>query len=365
MTDLPSWLPELKQTLPEWVRTVSHADGPGRHRFAVDAYEPYDLDSSCMVQHVVWTLGGDLMPDAGQRQQWIDYLLDLQRPEDGMMIDAGMERHIIHEGAAPTATEIFNVRRFTTRNGLGGVLTLGGKPRYRLAHEEAFHTPAEMIDYLEGLHWHNPWGAGSWAGAVLRFQHFNALLGEEGAEEIIAAGIDWLAREQDPQTGAWGRGDDIALHCLVNGIFKVWIQLLPVTNLRVQYPERVIDLCLEAMREDPALQGAPDACSIFDVALVLDVALRHCDHRREEVAALALQHLPAFEPMLRPDGAMSYGPEQSLHSHGGLALAPVKDQSDAAGTALIVHAIALLCNLAGRREELGWAPLTEWRMGLD
>ena len=33
---------------------------------------------------------------------------------------------------------------------------------------------------------------------------------------------------------------------------------------------------------------------------------------------------PRFEPLVRPDGAFSYGPDGSLRSHGGLQLAPVK-----------------------------------------
>ena len=47
-----------------------------------------------------------------------------------------------------------------------------------------------------------------------------------------------------------------------------------------------------------------------------------------------------------------------------LDLAPVKEQSDAAGTALHCHSLALLSDLCGFREELGWTPLTEWRMRL-
>ena len=196
------------------------------------------------------------------------------------------------------------------------------------------------------------------------FQHFNRLSGSSEAHEIIDAAVRWLTERQDPETGAWSDGSDVALNCLINGIFKIWIEVLPVADLPVQYPERVVDLCIRGLTESPALTGTPDACSIFDVALVLDVALRYCDHRRDEVAQLAAAALPSFGPMVRPDGAFSYGPQGSLRSHGGLALAPVKDQSDAAGTAIICSAIALLCNLCGLRDELGWAPLTEWRMGL-
>ena len=365
MSALPRWLSDVKTTVPAWVDQVAHSEGPGRYRFAIDAYEPYDLDSSHMLHNVVFTVGGDGRPDERQRREWVDYLCGLQRPEDGLLIDEGMERHIVTTAPQPTAEEIANVRRFTSRNGLGTAIDLGGKPRYPLRHDEAFQKPEQIVSYLENLHWDNPWGAGSWAGAVILFQHFNRLLGDARADEIIRAGVNWLAQHQDAETGAWSDGSDVSLHCLINGIFKVWIQVLPVADLPVQYPENVIDLCLRGLREDRMLTEDADACSIFDVALVLDIALHFTDHRRGEVAELAASYLPKFEPMIRPDGAFSYGPERSLSAHGGLALAPVKDQSDAAGTALHCHALALLCNLCGLRDELGWTPLTEWRMGME
>lgn len=365
-TTLPAWLIQVKKTLPQWIARVRHPVGPGRFRFAVEAYEPYDLDSSHMLHNVIFSTAGagQGLPGNEERRQWIDYLRGLQRPEDGLLIDPGMERHIKSRGPSPTEEEIFNVRRWTSRNGLCTIIELGGKPQYPMRHAEAFSRPEEMVAYLEGLHWNSPWGAGSWAGAVILFQHFNRLTGDEKAEDIIRAAVKWLLKKQDPKTGAWSDGSDVPLHNLINGIFKVWIQVIPITDMPVQYPARVIDLCIKGMREDPALKDAPDACSIFDVALVLDIAMRFTDHRRSEVAELAAAALPRLADLVRPDGAFSYHPGHSLANHGGLELAPVKDQSDATGTALICNTIPLLCNLCGLREALGWTPLTEWRMGM-
>lgn len=362
MSHLPGWLLEARETVPRWLAQVKHPSGAGRYRFALEAYEPFDLDSTSMAYNIIGALG---LPIAdAERAGWIEYLLGLQRPEDGLMIDTGMERHIITQQDSPTDEEITNVRRWTTRNGIMTMMGLGGTPQVPLAHQEAFHSPAEIVQYMEGLHWHNPWGAGSWAGAVLIFQRYNQLLGDERAAGIIAAGVDWLLRRQDPQTGAWSNGSEVAIHILINGIFKVWIQAIPFVDMPVQYPEQVIDLCLRGLAESPHLRDTPDACSIFDVAYVLDVALRHTDHRREEVAAVTSRCFDGFEALLRPDGAFSYGPAGSLENHGGLHLAPVKDQADITGTALCCNALALLANVSGRREELGWVPWFEWaRLG--
>lgn len=366
MSPLPDWLLRIKKTLPQWIERVRHPAGPGKFRFALEAYEPCDLDSSALLHNAIYATAGreQKPPGAEERRQWIDYLAGLQRPEDGLLIDPGLERHIAGRAAAPTAQEIFNVRRWTSRNGLCVISQLGGRPRYPLSHAEACRAPAEMVAALEKLDWHNPWDAGSRAGALVLFQHFNHLTGDEKAEDIMRAAVAWLLEKQDPQTGAWSAGGAIPLHVLINGIFKVWIQVMPAAAMPVQYPAAVIDLCLKGLREDPALRDTPDACSIFDVALVLDIALRFSDHRRAEAAELAAAALPRLEAMARPDGAFSYHAGHSLANHGGLELAPVKDQSDAAGTALICNTIALLGNLCGWRAALGWTPLTEWRLGL-
>jgi len=360
---IPSWLADAAKSVPAWVARMRHPSGPGRYRFAQDAYEPYDLDSAAMAENTRFTVEGGISPE--ERRGWIEHLRSLQRPTDGLLIDERMERHIIAKGERPAEQEIYVVRRWTSRNGLSTIIELGGTPRYPLQHQECFNTAEDVARHLEGLDWKNPWGAGSTAGAIIWFHRINQMLGDAKAGEIIDACVNWLVARQDPATGAWSDGSAVPDHVLINGIFKVWIQAIPNSRFPVQYPEKVIDLCIRGMRESPALaNGAPDACSIFDVALVLDTALRFTSHRRQEAADLAAAALPRLEPLLAPDGAFSYSPGQSLRSHGGLHLAPVKNQADMPGTAITCSAISLLCNLAGMRKDLGWAPTTETRMGL-
>ena len=58
MSQLPRWLSDLKRSLPTWIDRVAHPTGGGRYRFAIDAFEPFDLDSSHMLHNVVFTTGG-------------------------------------------------------------------------------------------------------------------------------------------------------------------------------------------------------------------------------------------------------------------------------------------------------------------
>jgi hypothetical protein len=417
MSMLPGWLQSARATVPQWIRSVKHPSGAGRYRFAVDAYEPYDLDSSCMVENARLTVEG--MPPEDERREWVAYLGALQEAENGWLVDPGMERricsalpdgrlavpvpedprqrelmeaflrrpgmghHVLVGRTQASPAEIEQTRGWTSRNGLTTILELGGLPRHKLALARGYtpgersggpitgpsgvlRTADEAVEYLSRLDWDNPrgWGAGSWSGAMLWYHRLNQLLGDETAGEVIKAGVGWLLQAQSPETGCWSDLSRVRLAAAVNVIFKLWIQAIPAVGFPVQYPEKVVDLCIRALREDPALVDTPDACSIFDVALVLDTALRFCDHRRDEVAGLAAAALLRIEPLYREDGGFSYGPDGSLVTHGGLHLAPVCLQSDAAGTAIVVNAIALLCSLCGLRDDLGWSPTTESRMGL-
>lgn len=369
MSELPAWMQEIRETLPGWIEAVAHPSGYGRFRFAVDAYEPYDLDSSRLAMHAIYTTGhgpGGGLPTAEQKQEWADYLTGLQREEDGLLVDPAMEAHAGKDGNPPTDEERYKVRWFTSRNGLLSLDFIGGKPKYPLRIAESMHTPESIVQYLNDLHWHNPWGAGSWAGGTVVFQYLNASWGDGTAKANLEAAVRWLEAAQDPVTGAWPKGSPAEPYRLINGIFKIWLQVLPISDMKVQYPEKVIDLCFRGVAECPQLQGTPDACSIFDMALVLATALYFTDHRRDEVMELARKYLEgdAFIPLMRPDGGFSYCPGQSLERHGGLHLAPVKDQSDAAGCSLVTEAVALLAHLAGWRDAFGWTPCTEVHLGL-
>lgn len=364
MNALPGWLETLRSHLPRWLATLQDPSGVGRYRWATEAHEPYDLASSTGACAVRFTLSQP--PQGEEAEAWCTYLAGLQREEDGLLVDPALERHFRHRGDRPYEEAFYQARLPISRNALFCVLAMGGRPRYPLRGGIVAESPQEMTRYIEGLHWDNPWGAGSWAGAAIACQVFNQRVHGEDAQDsaraqsMIDAGIDWLLANQDPKNGAWPKDSPAEPHRLVNGIFKVWTQLLPLTSMPVQYPEAAIDLCLEALATDPNLANNPDACSLYDVALVMAIALEHTDHRREEIAAPARAAIDRVQPMVRADGALSYGPEQT-GARGNWDLAPPRDQGDIGGTQLNARALALLAELGGLNNDLCWTPETQWR----
>ena len=355
---VPDWVLGLKTSIPDWVEAIRAPAGYGRYRFAIDAFEPFDLCSSECVYGIRRILdgGSDSFLSDDERSGWVTYLRDLQR-EDGMLIDPALDRRLVRTDERPIEESLLSMRAGHTRNGLQMLHALGGRPRYALRTPDIFVEPAGMIEYLEALDWQNPWGAGSWAGGSILKHWLSREFGEPGAGTagtvVIGAGIDWLLRNQDPETGAWFRGDGVPVHNLINGIFKVWIQLAKPLSFPIQYPDKVIDLCIRGLRTDPMLGELADACSIFDVALVLDVALGETEHRREESAELVAGYLETLRKKVRPDGAFSYWDGPPFRAVSSVRLAPDTDQADALATALNMQSLLHVCRICGL--SIGWA----------
>lgn len=114
MSILPPWVRRMKHSVPEWMARIAHPDGPWHSRIAKDAYEPNALDSSALAQGILFSCGGSAGISKADRLAWVDYLCEMQREEDGLLIDAAMERHIVAKHGMITDEDRFNVRRITT-----------------------------------------------------------------------------------------------------------------------------------------------------------------------------------------------------------------------------------------------------------
>jgi hypothetical protein len=387
LNELPDYAEEAMETIPNWLEELEHSEGAGRYRAAVDAFEPYETYSTWMARRILQFVQEEGVSEE-QRTDWIEYVRGHQR-ENGMFHDERLERRMLidyedddhlewmdehgHDNSHiyyMQGRSIYWIDWTTTAMGI--LDALGGEPKYPVPEElpeqarvEDDHDPweappekflyddgEEMRAYLEGLDWTDPWGASQWTGRVISRHRLAESFYDRDVDAVIDAAVDWLTEKQDPETGAWFDGDP-PLHARINGIYKIWKGLLGSTDLPVQYPDSVVDLCIEALETDPRLTGIPDSLCIWDAGLVSNVALEVTDHRRDELTELAAEAMPKLEAMYRPDGAFSYTPYGSTGIFGPFKLSPAKNQSDIGGTGIVLSATAELATLCGLREEWG------------
>ena len=258
--EIPDYLYRLKESIPAWMEKLEHPGGIGRYRLALEAYLPYDTLSSSMAHCVLSITQAEhpYLRDTEQAHAWADYLLSYQQ-EDGHIVDEAQEKLMLggKDGEPPSEKMQLDHRRGQTRNLLYIAYRLGRLPRYPQTHKDGFRNADDLVAWLEGLHWQNPWGAGSWASAALSFQFFNKLLGDEDSAALIEVGRQWLMERQDPETGTWSDGsrqhklvpeirqsalDGTALHCqalaLLANLSGLRDELgwVPCTEWHVGYP---------------------------------------------------------------------------------------------------------------------------------
>ena len=169
-----------------------------------------------------------------------------------------------------------------------GVLPEGFR-RYELdagqmADEDHLHSKEAFLKYQEKEkeHWRkNPWGAGSWTWRVItNHRGIRKAEGKDPDDEVVDFAHQWLDRNQNPKTGAWG-GEEAPYYRIVNGIFKV-LCIYRDLNWPINYQERIVDFVLSGT--DPVRGFTGEGCSVFDPMMILLVIReRGCHYRAREV----------------------------------------------------------------------------------
>jgi len=265
--DLGDWLGGLEAVLAEHAlgpageyRRWRHPDPAAGRNAGIDPYGCADA------ANLLWTL--DRFPaDAGERAAWVSALQGLQEPEGGFFREP--THHEIHTTAHCVASlELFDAR-----------------PRHALAGLAGLEVPGALERFLDGLDWRDdPWlashrGAGVYAARTIA---------GEASDAWRERYLDWLAREQDPETGLWRRdrvtppyrwGESRFPH--LAGTFH-YLFNLESAGRPLRYPDRLVDTCLGIAAEDPWPLGATVSFAEIDWVYCLHRSVLQCGHRRAE-----------------------------------------------------------------------------------
>ncbi len=354
----PDWVHESKQKMSPWLASLMEPEvGYGRFRHASTCMVGANLASSSYAVHLHLYLNMLPLSDS-QKTQWAQWFSAMQDADTGQFIDPELER-CLPSAEQNGRSALWNHRRYTTKMAQSGMLLLGHVPRYSFADEQLGFDPNQetIEDHLQTFDWDdNPWGGGSSAAASLAMLDFQARQGQHEWVPIIGRGIAWLEKHQDPETGLWGSSD--CHHRLrVNAALKVVTRLYSTFRRPLLYPDKVIDSVLENWNDKDYFQ--PDnpqlnACDEMNSLVIAAIALRFTDHRRDEIVAGALQRIEWFRIFRRSDGVFSLTPTGSIGNLNGIPMTHGEDQGDIHGVILVCNALALIADIVGETEELGW-----------
>ncbi|MDH3661632.1 MAG: hypothetical protein OEU92_16660 [Alphaproteobacteria bacterium] len=210
-------------------------------------------------------------------------------------------------------------------------------------------TTSGIDAHVRNLPWaKNPWGAGSHWSHLMVFLAIRTV--QQAVPPMSDPLIDHGFRAIEPffseETGSWHEGVPSSSQVL-NAAMKVYTAH-DFIGRPPPSPERMIDYLLNAV-------VAEGGCNHVDALYVAETALRHTDHRREELEHFAAEAVLCAEDYRQPDGGMSFHLDRTQTGYYGMAVSRgLPGIADLHGTKLLTWSLVLAAGILGRRDALGW-----------
>lgn len=356
MTQEIDWVFGLKLNVLEFLHEMSSPKKAGyyRHSYSGDLYDEskhWNVGSSAYALKIYYTLGlekDQAVEDIGR------YIKSFQKP-NGLIYDDFIYRKAFLRNVAVSLKHwnlmnLFNeqYKRAETRQCYSSLMLYSMLPQKVCSLIPK--TKKEIDSYLSRLNWKNPWQAG---GVFSHLMFFLQLSKESGVtnnidfDELISYAIDKVNKLQNSKDGGWykGRVDD---RLKVNGAMKVITGIAAVNKTYFSYPEKLIDLCLNASDYE-------SACDNFNIIYVLNNAskLLNKSYRQDDIEQFALKKLAIYKNRYyRQQGGFSFFPSGANHNYYEAKITKGLNEPDMHGTVLFLWGISIIVQLLGIEKEL-------------
>ncbi|MTI11401.1 hypothetical protein [Curvivirga aplysinae] len=360
--DIPDWVTEHRIRTWNWFNTIQTEGHPSWIRLCAkgDLLKPdhnAGLGWTALGFKLAQMLDFFTLDEANLRQDMVDRIKSFQEtegPERGYFLDPVQ----LKKGPdnwrflPPRKEKDFNIRRAETRQAIVALKGETAAPDIPL--DFMFETKDQIREFIRGLPWDtNPWHSGSHVSHLIVFLMTNAeVFGQPQAQtELLPVVLEELERFFRPEIGSWFTGNPAENH-KINAAMKVYSGY------------DFLDTCppgLETMLDyslDAAIEAG--ACNHVDLMFVLQIASKHTDYRREEIKKIAFEALPVIKQHIQPDGGLCYSLDGTQRNYYGMKVSKgLPNIGDMHGTKLFTWSIALIADILGWREELGWRlPIT-------
>lgn len=210
----------------------------------------------------------------------------------------------------------------------------------------------DMDNYLSSLSWDEPWGAGSHFSHLMFFLTLalkTRRMKHETFEYLTDYAIKWINRLQHSEDGCWYSGAPSSQQ-KINGAMKILTGLIAIDNIDFDYPEKLIDLCIDSANDE-------SACDNFNTVLVLNYAskLLGRNYRESEIEKFALERLNIYWKHYHNDkGGFSFYPGQANDDYYGVQITRGLNEPDIHGTVLFLWGISIIVQLLGLEEQFNF-----------
>jgi hypothetical protein len=238
-------------------------------------------------------------------------------------------------------------KRAETRQSFAALRCLGLLPD--IAYQPIIKTKNECLKYIHDLDWSKPWGAASHVSHLFFFLKTHQSFpnkSEINSDQSIKTLLSEINEKYRLGDGSWGNTESIPEFQRVNGSMKMVTALEAAGIHQIEYPDKLIDLCLSAINDK-------HACDHFNVICVLHYCSRITSHRKDEVMAFALARLSMYSKHYWPEvGGFSFHKNRAQDNFYGAKVSNGMPEPDIHGTLMLLWGIVLICEILGWRKEL-------------
>lgn len=353
---MPDWTLNLKTNIKSWLDDLMVAGQPfGRFRLAKEGciYLPYDIISVHFAAELYERLGIVETLTSEQKREWMNLSLSWRNLETGEVTDPdGIEKGVPDNDDLVCSVQA--LRRNLNRCCVG--VFGAGSNKMTLQHDvKAFSDIEKMRTAFDAEAWESDsWGAGAhcahYISAMLQWQK----AGYTKFDRPIEEAVKYLYSRQHSDTGAFC-GKDHTVASAIGGILKIYVRLFGEMNLKIQYPERIIDTSIDLLRSGKLV----GVCEAHNALIVLLMCRNFTNYRLSDIKKEALLSIDRdFLPRLMSDGAFCSEPGVFEKKIWGVRMFETNgvEQSDIHGTMLMVQAVRVAAELLDLEQELGFAP---------
>ncbi|ODS40451.1 hypothetical protein BEH94_05945 [Candidatus Altiarchaeales archaeon WOR_SM1_SCG] len=358
------WIFELKDKVPQFLDRLKGKRIPGFFHYSLsgDLYNEdvnWGLGNTVFAAKIYYTI--NLVDNLPRKDvdSMADFIRSFQK-RDGSIYDPLITRknfrhklfYIRHLDFKRLINNdgIQQTRRAETRQSFASLLLLKSHPD--LPYLQIPYSFEEVDKYLNALDWTMPWGAGSHFSHLLFFYKVNREVfnvHRDETDDLIEFAIEFVNKFQSPEDGSWYKGNS-SIQQKVNGAMKIITGLKAVNKVTFKYPEKLIDLCLKAVNDT-------HACDNFNIIYVLKYAneLTQGSYISKEIEKFCYNRLGIYRKYYYPEiGGFSFLPGKSNEIYYGTKITKGFNEPDIHGTVMFLWGIAIISQILGMNEELGF-----------
>jgi hypothetical protein len=382
MDNMNHWLLESAKVIPDFIHSLSQPSKPGKFIPCVKGVtkigKEASLGFSCLALKLYYILGLWEKTEKSQKNNWVDYINNFQRPSIGLggqvfdnaFIDPVLiynaydyfhyPRQFLYHGSIlikdikslgsskyfrQNLTNPIKVINAETKQAISTLMEIGAISN---APFMSFpQTREQLTSELTMLNWREPWAAGGQAAAFALFTATQPL--ETLSKNILIETFNTFFESIiDSESGTYFQGDTPGYGQAVNGAMKV-LTALDWLQIPIHSPLQLIDTCLSQL-------PSPEGCHLVDTVYVLYRCHLCTDYRKTEVAAYLRTIMNMIKSHYNSDGGFSYYINRSQTNYYNIRISRGLPESDLHGTLLLTWAIAMILEII-EENQFSWRVL--------